>query len=863
MKISLNWLNEYVDVKDFFAQPEKLAALLTGAGLEVEGYDNPAKNFDHVVIGQILELGKHPNADKLTLCQVSTFSAGAGGVDAKSGDTKNQSAKTHQIVCGAKNHKQGDKVVVALPGAVLPGNFAIKLSKIRDVESQGMLCSETELGLNTGSKSESAGIIIVPGDTKIGISFAEYAGLKDIIFEINVTPNRADCLSHIGLAREVACLLDRKIKVPSFNLATGSKKVQSEIEVTLSESELCPRYCGRMISKVKVAPSPEWLKQRLQAVGINSINNIVDVTNFVMLEYGQPLHAFDLSEISDKKLNIKKSVKGEKFKSFDGTEIELSGEELTIRDGKRVLALAGIVGGLNSGVKDQTTEIFLEAAHFNPKTVRRTARKFGIDTDSSQRFSRGTDPEHVLDVMNRAAFLIQQVAGGEISKDFYDLYPKPIKRDDILVRKSILETRLGYKVELSDFSKWMTRLQCSVSEPKTSSVSEPKTSSVNKSANDNNAAVDQFVKVTPPPFRFDLDIEMDLVEEYARLNGYDKIPETFSKIEVAPTESSRTFQNENHLANLFVNEGFFEAKNYNFVSPKWQKQIYNAAIFKSLGLTAGEKAVDILNPLSEETSQMRQSLLPGLLSNLIFNYHHGMHFGRLFEVGSVFGKSDSSYVECQRVAGVLWGSDLGLWNKQATSSSDKNVRPVIYDLKSAIEGVVSRLNSNLIFKKESAQNILEFVHAGQVASLFFEGKIIGFVGSLHPAFKDEHKIREDVAVFEIDAAVLMRGYPRPFKVSKISKFQAVERDIAMVLPVTLDIGEVIREIKKAAAPLLQSVEVFDLFRGGAVPEGHQSVAFRYVLQSIDATLSDAEILATTQKILTALEKKFSIKIRSS
>lgn len=807
MKISLSWLSEYVNVKEFFEKPQDLAALLTSAGLEVEGYEDSSKKFNHVVIGHIVELGRHPNADKLTLCQVDT---GSG--------------KPQQIVCGAQNHKQGDKVIVALPGAVLPGNFAIKLSKIRDVESQGMLCSESELGL----KEKSEGIVILPKDTKIGMSYSEFAGLNDVILEINVTPNRADCLSHIGLAREISCLLDRPLKLPEAKIKMGAGKTKEQMDVKLIDSKLCPRYAGRSIFGVKISQSPSWLKNRLQAVGVNSINNVVDITNFVMMEYGQPLHAFDANDIKARKITIDLARAGEKFKSFDGTEITMQGEELTIRDSEKAVALAGVVGGLNSGVTERTTEIFLEAAHFNPRGVRRTSRRHGIDTDSSQRFSRGTDPENVIEAMNRAAALIQEVAGGEVAKDHYDLYPYPVKRQPILVRKKILEERLGYAVNMNDFANWMKRLHCKT-----------------KASGD-------ALTVEAPSFRFDIEIEMDLVEEYARLNGYDKIPEVFPPLQNRPGDSAEAFLNEHRAGDLFKLEGFLEAKNYNFVSPKWQSQFVNENIFSKLGLATGGHAVNIKNPLSEETSQMRQSLLPGLLTNLLYNYHHGSHCGRLFEMGYVFGKGET-YKESHRVAAVAWGQDQNLWQK--------NVYPVVYDLKSAISGVMSRLKGSVQWRKVDLNLVPQFIHPGQVASLFYEGKIIGFVGALHPAFREDNKIRHDAAVVELDFEALMRGQPRIGKLAKLSKFPAVERDLAVIMPTSLAVGDVVGEIQKSGMPLLHSVEVFDVFRGQGIEVGQQSVAFKMIFQDLESTLSEERISQALQLIQSSLEKKFSIRQR--
>ncbi len=877
MKISLSWLNEYVNVQEFFKTPDELARLLTGAGLEVDAVQDGSKQFNHVVVGQVVELVQHPKADKLTLCQVD---AGEG--------------KPRQIICGAKNHKQGDKVVVALPGAVLPGDFAIKVSKIRDVESQGMLCSESELGL----KDESEGIVILPADAKVGLSFAEYSGLTDILYEINVTPNRADCLSHVGLAREISCLLNRSLRLPEGAQVSGqstnaksigasgdakpaasSRKTADHVKVELKNSEMCPRYAGRSIFGVKVGPSPDWLKRRVQSVGMNSINNVVDVTNFVMMEYGQPLHSFDAKEIRGAKIIIEKSKAGEKFTTLDGTELTFTGDELTIRDGERTVALAGVIGGKNSGVSDATTEIFLESAHFSPKAVRRASRRHGIDTDSSQRYSRGTDPEVVIAAMNRAVALIQAVAGGEAAKDHVDLYPTPVVRSPITVRKSMLEDRLGYKVEIGDFLSWLKRLHCTALPNSTQ----------------------ETVHVAVPAFRFDLDQEMDLVEEYARLNGYDKIPEHFPPLAQWPVDSAAAFVNENRVAELLRAEGFFEARNYNFVSAKWQSSLFTAAQLPALGLGLEGEAVNVRNPLSEETGQMRQSLLPGLLTNMLHNYSHGLHHGRLFETGYVFSKNTkaeggSTFKEPHRVALIAWGHDLGLW--------EKTEQPVIYNVKSAISNMITKLSGQVQFKAfavpgsaaalaptaptagaiasagatapavapagastaSSAGKVLpaalpNFIHPGQVATLFYEGRTIGFMGALHPAFKEEHKLRHDVAVMEIDLAALMRGQPRKPKLSAISKFPAVQRDLALVMPLTLSAGDVQKEIEKAGAPLLQSIAVFDLYTGKGVAEGSKSVAYRMVFQDQEATLSEERLNQVSQTIGQAIEQKFNIRPR--
>lgn len=807
MKISLKWLNEYVDISDYFAKPEELAKILTQSGLEVDAVEDLAKNFAHVVVGQVDVLGRHPDADRLTLCQVNV------------GEKQQR-----QIICGAQNHKQGDKVVAALPGAVLPGNFEIKLSKIRGVESHGMLCSDSELGFS----KESEGIRILPKDAKVGQFFAEYAGLNDITLEVNVTPNRADCLSHIGLAREISCLLNRKLKMPAAKIKTTKHSTKKNIKVDLIASEACPRYAGQLVRNVTVAPSPDWLRQRLESVGMNSINNIVDITNFVMLEYGQPLHAFDLAQIGDAQIIIDYS-KGEKFTSLDGTEYKLSDQDLTIRDGKRAVALAGVVGGLNSGVTDKTKDIFLEAAHFAPDAVRKSSRRLGIDTDSAYRFSRGTNAEGVVDAMERAAYLMQEIAGGEVAADAIDQYPKKWKRKAIKVRRSTLEDRLAYPVKLKDFAEWMKRLHCKVRvNPKDCSVETP-------------------------PFRWDLEQEMDLVEEYARLEGYDKISENFPPLLESPTNHSDAYIQRRRIVDILTAEGFLQSMNHNFLSEAWQNSIYDFNMWKNAGLTLPDVTVKIMNPLSEETAVMRKSVLPSLLKNLVDNISFGTQSGQIFEVGSVFAKDNDAYAEQTRIGLVLWGESKDLWTKSTSAA--------VYSLKSRMENLLTRLQSQGHQWRDYDAGTKGVAHPGQTASLFYQGKNIGFVGSLHPAFKDKHKIRFDVAVAEFDLSLLMRGQPKQPKVSSISKYPSVERDFSLVVPKTIQAQDLLSLIKKSAGSDLVSVNIFDRFEGGNLQADQVSLGFRLKFQSKDKTLSDTEVQAASDQVLSSLKAKHLVELR--
>lgn len=814
MKISLKWLQDYVDVAEFFQKPEELAEALTRAGLEVEEITNRAKDFNHVVIGHILEKDKHPNADKLSLCRVST---GDGVV--------------HQIVCGAQNHKAGDRVIVALPGAVLPGNFAIKKAAVRGVDSAGMLCSYKELGL----AKESEGIAILPPDAPVGKSFAEYGGYDDITFELKVTPNRADCLSHFGLAREVACLFGKELKSPKAEPKVSAQSTKKEIALEVKAFDLCPRYTGRFIKGVKVGPSPEWLKKRLESVGLNSINNIVDVTNYVMMELGQPLHAFDAAFIGGKTIIVDRAKVGEKFITLDGSEISLNGEELTIRDTTHPVCLAGVVGGKNSGVTDSTTDVFLEAAYFLPMSARKTSRSHGIDTDSAYRFSRGVDPDGALRGLNRATALILEVGGGEAYGDHHDFYPNPVKKAPVTITVQTVSDRLGYAAEEHKLVDFMKRLGCEVEKT-------------------GNGAY----KVLPPTFRFDLEQDMDLVEEYARLNGYEHIPESLPVFAEAPSQHDKVFMLNRTTSELLRAEGYQQAFNFAFVGSKAEKSFLGSfEALKAAGLTSSEKEIRIMNPLNEEMDVMRSSLSFGLFKNLNTNFHYGNMHGRLFEIGSAFHvKEDGGYGENTRLGVALWGRAQNLWNKSLDY-------PLVFELKAAVEVLLKSLNISAYtwVTPANKNEVPAFLHQGQFAQLLVEGKKVGFIGTLHPVLLDENKIRVPAALAELDLDQLYKGQPRPYRIQSVSKFPVVERDFAFVMPKTLKVGDVLKDIRKAGGPLLLNVDVFDLYEGEKMEAGKKSVAIRLWLQDKNATLQEAQITEVTNKVLESLKKNFDLSVR--
>ena len=806
MKISLKWLNEFVDISDYFSKTQDLADLLTKAGLEVEEISDRAKDFKNVVVGYIQIKDKHPNADKLSLCQVEI----APG-------------KVEQIVCGAQNHKTGDKVVVALPGAVLPGNFAIKKSKIRDVESNGMLCSLKELGLADSSE----GILILPASAPVGEAYSKFGGLDDVTFELKVTPNRADCLSHYGLAREIGCLLNRKVKKPEIQTQFTTQKTSEKIQLKVSDQDLCTRYCGRYISGVKIGASPHWLKSKIEAIGLNSINNVVDVTNYVMHEMGQPLHAFDADVIAGQQINVRRAVKNEKFKTLKEQDLLLTGEELVIADAEKPVALAGVIGGLNSGVSEKTTNIFLESAHFQSMSVRKSSRSHGVETDSAYRFSRGVDPSQTQEIMDRAALLILQVAGGQAFSGHYDVYPKPVTKSPVPISIQTVSDRLGYVADAQLFEQYMTGLQCLVEKKG-----------------------DHYL-VTPPLFRFDLERDMDLVEEYARLKGYEHIGETIPVYAGVPTKHDDKYLLQNKLSQFLRAQGLSQAFNYAFTSSQHETTFLgDLNLLQQVGLKATPDLIQLKNPLSEEINVMRRSLSYQLWKNCVENFHAGNSSGQLFETGSVFQKTGEGFQETMHLGLVLWGEQSGIYSETA---------PLVFKMRAILEKLMGVFSiSAFSFQQEKS---VSYLHRGQSASLFVEGKQVGVFGTVHPVLIADHKIRVPVVIAEVNLELLAPKEARPQKFKSLSLFQPVERDFAFVMESKKAIGDLLKEVKKAAGSLYKDGFVFDIYEGDKLAAGLKSVAVKLVLQSTEASLTEEQIQQVTDKVIQNAEKVVGAKLR--
>lgn len=810
MKMSLNWINDFVDVAEFFAKPAQLGELLTRAGLEVEEITDRRKDYNQVVVGLILEKDKHPGADRLTVCKVTT---GEGVI--------------HQIVCGATNHKAGDRVVAALPGAILPGNFAIKKSAIRGVESGGMLCSTTELGLSKASD----GIMILPEDAPVGKPFAEYMDLNDVIFELKVTPNRADCLSHFGLAREIACLLDKPLCEPKVERGDSTAK---PIDVQVKDVLLCPRYTAAVMENVKVGPSPSWLSKRLETVGINSINNVVDITNYVLMELGQPMHAFDFTALAGKKIVVAKATEGEKFTTLDDREVVMKGDELVIRDGEKIVALAGVMGGKNSGVSESTQTIVLESANFLSSSVRKTSRRFGIESDSSYRFSRGVDFNIAHMALDRARGLVSEICGGKSVEGTYDSQAEPKVREEIAIDLSYVTDRLGYPAEVTKFENFMTRLGCGLK----------------KSA-------EGAYKIQPPSFRFDIERDVDLVEEYARLNGYDQIPEVLPPAMQAPLAHDAVYERSELVHSVFQKAGFTQALNQGFTSSKSENEFLGPReALRGSGLSVPEVSVPIKNPLSDDLNVMRSSLAEGLFTNAWNNVRHGNDWGALYEVGGIFAAKDAGYQESLRLGLVKWGQPRSLFTKSQQ-------QPVVYDLKAAVETMLAgfRIRNYTWVVPKNKGDIPKFCHRNQFAHLNVEGKVLGFIATVHPLVLEERKIRVPMAIAEFNIEVLLKMPARPYKAEALSRMPSVERDLALVMAKSQSVGELIKDMGKEAGALLQEIDVFDVFTGDSVGADKKSVTFRFVFQDRNTTLQEAQVQDLMNRITAKVTQSFNVGIR--
>jgi phenylalanyl-tRNA synthetase beta chain len=802
MNVTYNWLKEFVD---FDLSPDELAALLTMLGLEVESMEKLGEGLDDVVVALVEEIRQHPNADKLSLCRV------------------NNGREILDVVCGAQNFKQGDTVVLAQIGAVLPGDFKIKRSKIRGEESCGMLCSDKELGL----AEESAGIIVLPpAIAPLGTPVFTALGLKDTLFEIGLTPNRSDCLSVVGIARDIAAKLDQKLKQPQVTLLEGTDAVDTCIGVTVEDSELCPRYAARYISGCTIAPSPEWLVKRLTAIGVRSINNVVDVTNLVMMELGQPLHAFDCDRLSGKRIVVRKAGEGEQFTTLDNQLRTLTSADLVICDAERPVALAGVMGGLNSEIENTTTSILLESAFFKPAAIRKTSKRLGLHTESSHRFERGIDIDGVSRALDRAAALIVELAGGNMAKGAIDVYPGKSDRAAITFRPEKANELIGINLPHEEIINILTRLECRIS-----------------------PAADGSVAVIPPHYRIDIEREIDLIEEVARLNGYDKIPATMPVARVVSDRPTRHQVMEKQVRDLLVNNGMTEIINFSFTAPEAAGRL----------LLSDEDprriAIKLANPLVDEQSVMRTTLLPGLLETTARNLNFRSLDLKLFEIRRVYlpvaGEDMPREPLC--IVGAITGS------RDGDGWSRPNEAVDFFDAKGIVETVLEFLEIGGV--SWSTENPESYYHPGKSCRVFAGRECIGSVGELHPTVQKNFEIEKPVFTFELDFEKLVKLSRAKKNITAPSRFPDSTRDLAMLIPEELATGKIVESIRAEKAKEIEHVQIFDVYRGKGVPEGFKSIAVRIRYRSVERTLAEEEITALHKKIITNLIDKFQVTVR--
>ncbi|MDB6065501.1 MAG: phenylalanyl-tRNA synthetase beta subunit [Pedosphaera sp.] len=813
MKVTLNWLKQYVD---FTWSPEELAERLTMAGMEVEGVKKLGGDFEGIVVGQVVSRDKVAGSDKLSVCRV------------------NDGQGERQVICGAQNFKAGDKVPLILPNASLPMKagdkepFVIKVRKVMGVESHGMLCSPQELGL----PDQVDGLLILPAEAKVGQPFAEFLGRPagDVLYDLEITPNRPDLNSVIGIAREISAVTGHPLGIPAADLpAAAGEKVDDMVAARIEDADLCPRYTARIVRGVKIGPSPDWLRQTLEKVGVRSISNVVDVTNFVMLESGQPLHAFDYHLLTSSGGNrptivVRRAREGEKFTSLDGQQRTLTEQMLLIADETKPIALAGVMGGQNSEINDKTVDVLIESAYFKPENIRATSKKLELRTEASYRYERGGDIGICDWASRRAAQLILQVAGGQLVSGIVDAFPHPPKPKEITLRHHKVCELLGVRITPAQNVKYLQRLGLEV-------------------AVEN---ADEYCLVVVPTFRVDLKRETDLIEEVTRMYGIEKIPAGEPRGAVGSNEFDAVFDQLSKARGILTGLGLNEAQGQTLISDKSAK------------LTSSEP-VALQNPLSSDMNVLRPSLLPGLLDSLRHNVSHKSNDVALFEVGRVFARENGQLREERRVAIML----TGLRNPVFWSGDERDARFDIYDLKGTLESFLEELGLRGTTYVRRAESTPLYVES---ATIHLGKNTLGELGQLSPLLARQYDLRDAVVLAELNLDLVLSLARRNAAVKTfkpLPAFPAIRRDVAMLVPEATTHEAVLGAIKMAKPQNLERVELFDVFRGKNIAEGQKSTAYALTYRNAERTLTDAEVNAAHEKVVEQLKQSIHAVIRES
>ncbi|MEK4200955.1 phenylalanine--tRNA ligase subunit beta [Cytobacillus sp. FSL K6-0265] len=803
MYVSYKWLQEYVDLSGI--TPEELAEKITKSGIEVEGVETLDEGIKGVVVGYVSEKEKHPSADKLNICQVDL------------GD-----GELVQIICGAPNVDKGQKVAVATVGAVLPGNFKIKKAKLRGEASNGMICSLQELGFESKlvAKDYSEGIYVFPADTELGTNALEQLHRDDQVLELGLTPNRADCQSMLGVAYEVAAILGKDVKLPQPKVETVSERAADYITVKVEAADDNPLYVAKVIKNVKIAPSPLWLQARLTAAGIRPHNNVVDITNYILLEYGQPLHAFDYDRLGSKEILVRRANQGEKITTLDDAERELTTDHLVITNGEVPVALAGVMGGANSEVGNETTTVLLESAYFTGGAIRKSSKDHGLRSEASARYEKGVDPQRIRPAAERAAQLLTQYAGGEVLEGSVEVDTLKVEPAVISITIDKINRVLGTTLSVSEANNILERLQF------TTVVEENE------------------MTVTVPTRRGDITIEEDLVEEVGRLYGYDNLTSTLPG-GTASAGSLTPYQKKRRIVRQYLEgAGLYQAITYSLTSAE-KAQNYCLEV---------REPIKLAMPMSEERSVLRLSLIPHLLEVLKYNSARQIDATAVYETGSVFLSTAKNELpeEKEHLAAAI----TGLWELHQWQGEKKPVD--FFVLKGILEGLFSKLG--LLEQITFAKLEKDGLHPGRSAEVFLNETSIGFIGQVHPNVEKELDLKETY-VFELSLEKLLHAEMNPLRYEAIPRYPSITRDIALVVDQTTTAQALSTVIREAGGKLLKDVHVFDLYEGDRMEEGKKSIAYSLKYFDPERTLTDEEVVKTHDKVLKALEEKAGAVLR--
>jgi phenylalanyl-tRNA synthetase beta chain len=810
MQVSIKWLKDYID---FTETPEQLADKLTMAGIPVENVVDPGEGLEKVVTGRIEKLEPHQNSDHLQIC---TMNVGL--------------AENIIIVTGAQNVAEGQVVPVAMVGAHLPNGMKISKGKLRGVASNGMLCSAQELKLDLEKlpEEQKTGIFILPSDTPVGIPAKDVLGLNDVVLEFELTANRADCFSVFGLVREIAAITGNKPHFPEIKVnEDDNTKLNDIFSVEIADPDLCSRFSTRMLKNVKIGPSPEWMQQRLEGAGIRSINNVVDVTNFVMIELGHPMHAYDYDKITGKKLIARRAIEGEELHTLDDTSRKAKGEMLVIADSEKAAGLAGIMGGFETEITDTTTTVVLESADFYGPCIRRTARACGLSSEASGRFERGVDSETTIKALDRAAQLLQEMGACTVCEGIVDVYPNPKQANYVTFTPEQINNHLGTNIAKDVMLNIITSVGFDVT----------------KDENDE-------ITVKVPSWRNDVTCMADISEEIARLHGFDKIKSTLPNgVSMQGTQSAKQTFIDKVKASL-SSQGLYETISF---------ALTNEETFNKLNIPQDSplrRAVPIMNPLSDEYPLVRTTLLSSIFDNLARNLARKNDDVALFEVGSVFFPKALPVTELPDEVVKIAGAITGRRNAQGWNQTNDMVD--FYDAK----GIIEELLANLRVTRYTVEAGTHYaMHPGKTA-LFKKGRdVIATVGEVHPAVLSAYGITKPVYIFELDATTVMKYMAKDLKYKALPKYPATSRDLAMLVDVDVNAADIEKAMTKAAGQNLTQITLFDVYTGKQVEEGQKSLAFSLTFQSNDKTLTDAEIDPAIEKIVAKLQKDFNANLR--